>query len=110
LAASGLDRWLGDGPLEAPAHRRLPFRELELALGLHAARRIARSLAAPIAAGEHALRAASARLERHWAIADAIEAFWSAPGHQAADTWIDHLDINAVMLAACLAPAGYLDL
>ena len=110
LAAKGVDGWLGQRPLDAPAHQRLPFRELGLALGLHAARRIARSLAAPRSDGEHALRAASARLERHWPLAGTIESFWSGPAHQAADTWSDHLDINAVMLAACLAPAGYLDL
>jgi hypothetical protein len=117
LAAEGLERWVRQRPLAAPAHRRLAFRELGLAIGLHAARRIAGSLAGSSSsagqvavAGEHAMRAAIARLQPLWPLAGEIEAFWSMPAHQSAETWTAHEDINAVMLAASLAPAGYLDL
>jgi hypothetical protein len=38
----------------------------------------------------------------------AIRDFWRDPRHRAARTWREHADINDVMLASSLAPAGYL--
>ncbi|MGQ0652184.1 MAG: hypothetical protein ACT4P4_07960 [Betaproteobacteria bacterium] len=64
-----------------PARQRLAFRELGLALGLHT-------------------------LERYAPLAREIENFWLDPASQAAETWTGHLDINAVTLAASLAPEG----
>jgi hypothetical protein len=34
--------------------------------------------------------------------------FWVDPGHRRAGTWVEHLDINEVMLATSLAPDGCL--
>ena len=39
-------------------------------------------------------------------LAGQLEQFWLAPAHQAAASWTDHRDINAVTLGACLAPEG----
>jgi hypothetical protein len=78
-----------------PALRRLAFRELGFALGLHAIEPIAK-------------HANLSELERYAALASQLEAFWLDPLHQAVETWTDHRDINAVTLAACLAPAGAL--
>ena len=77
------------------ASRRLAFRELGLALGLHAI--------APL--GEHA---DVALLERYVPLAKALEDFWLQSANQAASTWTAHADINAVTLAAALAPRGSL--
>jgi hypothetical protein len=77
--------------LVGPAARRLPFRELGLALGLHAA---------PLL-GE-------AQLERFLPLAVELERFWLDARHQAAETWTGHEHINAVTLAASLAPQGAL--
>ncbi|MCA1786733.1 MAG: hypothetical protein LC657_12225 [Desulfobacteraceae bacterium] len=41
---------------------------------------------------------------------DIIESFWLAPENQQVPTWIDHQDINQVMLATSLLPDGYLNL
>lgn len=41
-------------------------------------------------------------------IGDDIESFWRQPAHRYAATWSAHQDINAVMLATCLAPDGFL--
>lgn len=38
---------------------------------------------------------------------DRILDYWKAPGHRRERSWIDHRDINDVMLAT-LAPEGYL--
>ena len=90
LAAVAQDDFIG-----LRAARRLAFRELGLALGLHAV--------APL--GECA---DVALLERHVPLAAALENFWREPGNQAASTWTAHADINAVTLAAALAPQGSL--
>lgn len=37
-----------------------------------------------------------------------IESFWRNPEHQRAATWIEHHDINNVMLATSLVPDGLL--
>lgn len=37
-----------------------------------------------------------------------LEDFWLDPVNQSAATWTGHRDINAVTLAACLAPYGAL--
>ena len=78
-----------------PAGRRLAFRELGFALGLHAV--------APLAD-----YAQVARLRPHVRLADELEDFWLEPANQAQPTWTEHGDINAVMLAASLAPGGCL--
>jgi hypothetical protein len=77
--------------LHLPAAQRLAFRELGLALGLHAVPSL----------GVSALR-------RYMPLADELVQFWVKPTHQAAASWIEHRDINAVTLAACLAPEGSL--
>ncbi len=50
------------------------------------------------------------RVERLQHLATDITAFWSRPANRSVDTWVEHQDINAAMLAVALVPAGYLDL
>lgn len=90
-------------PLGQPAEARLAFREVGLALGLHALERLETSRAV-----EAGARGAVAPLLRHLGLADRIDSFWSDPAHRASGTWRAHRDINAVMLATSLAPDGYL--
>ncbi|HEU4731694.1 MAG TPA: hypothetical protein VFT22_27550 [Kofleriaceae bacterium] len=75
-----------------PAHHRLAFRELGLSIGLAAA---SEPDAAP-------------RFARHAALRTEIEAFWSDPGNRQSSTWLDHLNINEVMLATSVLPEGFL--
>jgi hypothetical protein len=76
-----------------PAARRLAFRELGFALGLHAVEPLAQYCDV-------------ARMRRFLPFAAKLEEYWLDPQHQAA--WTEHRDINAVSLAACLAPRGTL--
>jgi hypothetical protein len=55
-----------------------------------------------------AVAAAMASLDPHRALADAIVDFRREPRHQSAPAGRDHEDIDAVMLAASLAPEGSL--
>jgi hypothetical protein len=81
--------------LAGPASRRLPFRELGFALGLHTVK--------PLAEHVHVRQ-----LERFAPLAAMLEDFWLDPNNQSSSTWTEHRDINAVTLAACLAPDGAL--
>lgn len=84
-ARVGLQHYVRYGDLEGPASRRLPFRELGLAIGL----------GAHDSMDEEALRAK-------------IESFWLEPRHRQQHTWSAHRDINEVMLATTLVPDGFL--
>ena len=90
-------------PLGQPAESRLAFRELGLAIGLHALARVD-----ALGAADAGARAASAPLLHHLRLAEQIDAFWSDSAHRASGTWRAHRDINAVMLATSLAPDGFL--
>jgi len=102
-ARTGLVDYMKGGDLHLPARHRLAFRELGLAIGLHAVER----MRAPTSADQRALLKA---FERYLPLAGDIEAFWLDPAQRREAGWIEHQDINAVMLATSLVPAGYLDL
>jgi hypothetical protein len=106
----GLQSYAQRGELEQPAGRRLAFRELGLAIGLHAAERMSEGLERdPNPFREHpAVRARLEALERYIPLADKIESFWLVPEHRNARSWTEHRDINEVMLATSLVPRGCL--
>lgn len=103
-AALGLRHYVRQPDLRAPAAHRLAFRELGLAIGLAAVERLRAG------AGQSAeAQAALDELARHASLRDAIESFWLVDAHRQQETWRAHEDINDVMLATALAPAGFLD-
>lgn len=99
-----------EGFLGLPARDRLAFRELGLAIGLRAVRRIRERLERDPAARAALpyLPAALDRLRPYDALVGTIEGFWLDPQNRSSETWLAHEDINAVMLATSLAPEGYL--
>jgi hypothetical protein len=101
-AHSGLVRYIRGGDLQLPARYRLAFRELGLAIGLHAVERMQ--------GVDPAQRAQLAALAQYVPLAGDIEAFWLDPAQQRSATWIEHQDIDTVMLATSLVPDCYLDL
>jgi len=109
-AVAGLHHYLGEAELRRSATQRLAFRELGLSIGLHAAP-IAEKV---ISARPHVFQdsAGLARglgaLEDFATLGRQIEAFWLDPEAQDAASWTGHEDINAVMLATALVPAGVL--
>ena len=109
-ATQGLSALVHDRVLSGPASRRLAFRELGLAIGLHALQR----LDTLVARGRvrhldpHVLESVLEPMRPYVQLAGAVEGFWLEPAHQAALSWTDHEDINAVMLAASLLPDGVL--
>ena len=102
-ARAGLDDYAAAAPLQAPPERRLAFRELGLAIGLHALALMAQRCPD----GDAGRRETVAALARHAALAARIESDWLDPAHREAASWQAHRDINEVMLATCLIPGGF---
>jgi hypothetical protein len=100
----GLAAFLRSSTLQLPGSSRLAFRELGLSTGLHAVALIQQSGFS----GEYSMLLD--RLITHARLSDVIEHFWLDPAQQRTSTWAAHQDINAVMLATSLAPAGFLNL
>ena len=107
-ARTGLEHYARSGELQAPAGYRLAFRELGLAIGLHAAERLQQAVAESRIPANPEARAALAVVLRYVPMGAEIESFWQDPAHQRADSWSEHRNINAVMLATSLAPDGFL--
>ena len=102
-AEVGLDAYARGEPLAEPTSRRLAFRELGLAIGLHALEQMLALPARPQRAPERL-----GDLARYLPLAGRIDDVWCAAGNRQGATWRAHGDINAVMLATSLAPGGYL--
>jgi hypothetical protein len=109
-ARTGIAAWLGGRPLQHPATRRLAFRELGLSIGLRGLPAI-RHCTSGWTATDHILTeidGALQALETAQPLASMIEDYWLQPQNQAAASWQDHVDINAVMLATSLVPEDFL--
>jgi hypothetical protein len=109
-ALAGLQYYARSDELHQPARYRLAFRELGLAIGLHALERLQRTVeqGAPSPPADPRLRARLQELMTYLPLREAIETFWRDPDNQRSDTWTEHRDINEVMLATSLAPDGFL--
>ncbi|MGD2132291.1 MAG: hypothetical protein PVI23_05820 [Maricaulaceae bacterium] len=100
----GLTHFLRQSTLQLPPGSRLGFRELGLAIGLQTLDAIAEAAAA----SPNLTRFVSTQLEElrgKSSVSERITSFWSDPQHRNASSWMDHRDINDVMLAAALLDA-----
>ena len=105
-AITGLQPCLQGGEWRLPAEHRLAFRELGLAIGLHAVERLWQAADPERPDIGPAVKA----LMHHAPVGEAIESFWRAAEHRQSRAWSAHRDINEVMLATSLAPDGFLAL
>ena len=99
-AGASLRAFVGTPALLLPTDHRLAFRELGLAIGLHAVEDLARRIGP---GGE--LAPAVAALAAHRPLAARIDAFWARDENRRGRTWSEHADINSVMLATSLEAA-----
>lgn len=108
-AQQGLLAARQNGEWTRPAAHRLAFRELGLAIGLWGLEQLQRH---PLISGDGSentpLRGSVKALARQLPLKDEIISFWARPEHQQSRTWLEHRDINEVMLATALEPDGYL--
>lgn len=109
LAASltGLEYYATGGELQAPAQYRLAFRELGLAIGLHAVQRLWEETQGNTT-NSPSVRVQLKALMHYVPLGEEIESFWRDPANRSTHTWSEHRDINEVMLATSLAPDGFL--
>lgn len=107
--AKGLSYHASGSNSQLPASSRLAFRELGLAIGLHAAERIKElSRKRPKLFASQAGSVAHLReILSHMPLCEQIEDFWLSAVNQQASSWTEHQDINMVMLATSLVPDGY---
>jgi len=98
--------------LDLAAEYRLAFRELGLAIGLHTISLMQKCIEQHPENYSNAnqLSFTLKKLSRFCRLYEIIESFWLEPDHLLVKTWLEHADINKVMLATSLAPDGYFQL
>jgi len=95
--------------LALPARLRLAFRELGLATGLQAVKKLRGLLSQSPPLRNDSIDASLEALRAYEPLAAIIIDFWCSPANQQAASWQEHADINAVMLATSLLPDEYLE-
>ncbi|MBW2100021.1 MAG: hypothetical protein JRG68_04530 [Deltaproteobacteria bacterium] len=106
----GLESYARTNPLELPADYRLAFRELGLSIGLRAVEKLQGLIEEKpdFFKKKHPLRTRIEILMRYAPLIEKIENFWLEPTSKKTDSWMEHPEINMVMLATSLAPDAYL--
>lgn len=98
------------GSLEYPANNRLAFRELGLSIGLHAVEKIRHITESEPELFGSKLAQGLGNLGRYLPLSKMIEEFWGEPENQHSNAWVEHLDINEVMLATSILPDEFLSI
>jgi hypothetical protein len=106
-ALFGLQHYLQRFDLRSPADARLAFRELGLSIGLAAVASMAQSIRDG-SARRFDFHTQLAPLVSYLPLRGVIESCWLERNNRRTKTWIEHEDINDVMLATSLAPDGFL--
>lgn len=106
----GLECYGRENSLKYSVEYRLAFRELGLAIGLHAVEKLRRWVEEnpKLFNKKHPLKPRIEGLMRYVPLTETIERFWLDCSRPGVNTWTAHRDINTVMLATSLAPDGYL--
>ncbi|MCG6866502.1 MAG: hypothetical protein LJE58_13875 [Thiogranum sp.] len=106
----GLKYYARGGELQMPGEHRLAFRELGLAIGLHAVEQMWQAVISGAGRpySDSRVRTQLRSLMHFVSLRDDIESFWRSPERWRTAAWIEHRDINEVMLATSLAPEGFL--
>lgn len=106
----GLKVYSAQNPTNYPAHQRLAFRELGLAIGLKGVDFIKKLMEnKPENFNQETFNSLD-ELEKHRRLGMDIENFWMDETNRETLNWKEHRDINTVMLATTLAPEGFLNL
>lgn len=105
-AEAGLEAYVRTGKFRAPAQHRLGFRELGLAIGLASIAYLQND--ALLDRLDVPGRSGFAALLPYLPVREQIEAFWLRPENRRCSLWLEHADINDVMLATSLVPSGFI--
>jgi len=94
--------------LQLPAQSRLAFRELGLSIGLRGIEYLNELIGKNLEKFTKVHRRYTQSLAEYIPLAETIEQFWMKDRNRETDTWINHQEINMVMLATSLVPTGFL--
>ncbi|MFH1350416.1 MAG: hypothetical protein ABII26_05710 [Pseudomonadota bacterium] len=108
----GLGFYAASSQWKLPADDRLAFRELGLSIGLRAVGKLQELISRypGIFNKMDSLHSKIESLMQYAPLIKIIEMFWLEPKNREAQSWMEHRNINMVMLATSLAPDGYLTL
>ena len=111
-ASMGIESFKISGSLEYPAEYRLAFRELGLSIGLSAVERMLAIIEENpnVFCQMSSLPQIVEGLREYMPLGETIEMFWMNNKNRQASTWIEHREINMVMLATSLAPNRFLSI
>jgi hypothetical protein len=106
----GVKAFAKSGSLEYPAEYRLAFRELGLSIGLSAVEKLQKGIEEnpDVFSRRSLLPPIIDDLREYLPLGKAIEEFWLDGKNRESETWIEHREINMVMLATSLAPERFL--
>jgi hypothetical protein len=108
----GLVSFSRTNSLNLPADYRLAFRELGMSIGIRAVKKLQGLIEKKpdMFKERHTLQEHIEALMRYSSLIETIEGFWLERASRETNSWMDHRDINMVMLATSLAPDGFLSL
>ncbi|MDD1753251.1 MAG: hypothetical protein LUQ38_09220 [Methanotrichaceae archaeon] len=109
-ALLGMDAFVKGNSLDYPVNYRLAFRELGLSIGLSEVENLhnwIKENALSFSQGKSLQRLAR-DLTDYLPLREKIEKFWMDDKNRKSDTWIEHREINIVMLATSLAPKRFM--
>ena len=111
-ASMGIESFKISGSLEYPAEYRLAFRELGLSIGFSAVERMLAIIEENpnVFCQMSSLPQIIEGLREYMPLGETIEMFWMDNKNRQASTWIEHREINMVMLATSLAPNRFLSI
>ena len=109
-ALYGIKSFAGADLLKYPAEYRLAFRELGLSIGLKGSEKLMECIKDNngLFSENESLKSHVEALKHYVFLTDAIELFWMDSGNRESHTWIEHQEINMVMLATSLASSSFL--
>ena len=104
----GLRSYISDNPLGRSANYRLAFRELGLSIGFKGLDIIKDLINNNSKFSNISFENRLNELEKYAPLGETIEKFWLKKDNRNTGNWVEHRDINSVMLATSLAPEGFL--
>jgi hypothetical protein len=108
-ALLGMDAFTSGNSLGYPAEYRLAFRELGLSIGLNAIENLQKGIEEnPSLFRRESLYRRVEAIRGYVPLRETIEQFWTDSKNRETATWIEHREINMVMLATSLAPGEFL--
>jgi hypothetical protein len=109
-ALLGMDAFARGNSLEYPAEYRLAFRELGLSIGLSAVENLQEGIEENpgLFSRKSSLYQRTEALRGYVPLWETINLFWIDDKNRETATWIEHQEINMVMLATSLAPGEFL--